>query len=144
MPTSSDVNARSLANRVLLAQAVIGLVVTLACWPWGWQTSLSGLAGAVTGVVANLYMTFRAMQPARTARAALGRMYFGQLLKVVLTVVLLVAAVLVLQRVAGRVSVPALIVGYIAVLAVSWVVSFLGLRGTRAPPGQRGQGWDEE
>lgn len=117
MPTSSDSDLRRLAHRVLILQAMAGLVVALVCLAvWGRYGFTSAVAGAVTGVVANLYMTFRALQPARTPQAALGRLYFGQLVKVIVTIGLFVLAFLLLPRVVW----PALLVAYLATLVVSW------------------------
>ncbi len=116
MPSSSYSDVRSLAYRVLLLQFGIGGAVALICLVWGANASVSALAGAVTGVIANLYMTFRALLPASSPQAALGRMYFGQLIKVVLTVGLFVLAYELLPHVVW----PALLVAYLATLAVSW------------------------
>lgn len=117
MPTSSDSEARRLAYRVLVLQATAGLVVALLSLAvWGRYGFTSAVAGAVTGVIANLYMTFRALQPARTPQAALGRLYFGQLVKVIVTVGLFVLAFVLLPHVAW----PALLVAYLATLVVSW------------------------
>lgn len=116
MPTSSESDVRSLAYRVLWLQCAIGLAAAAVCLAWGANASLSALAGALTGVIANLYMTFRALEPARSPQAALGRMYFGQLIKVVLTVGLFVLAYVLLPHVVW----PALLVAYLATLAVSW------------------------
>ena len=49
----------------------IGLAVALVCLAWGANACLSALAGALTGVIANLYMTFRALEPARSPRRRL-------------------------------------------------------------------------
>ncbi|HTW75430.1 MAG TPA: ATP synthase subunit I [Steroidobacteraceae bacterium] len=117
MPTSSDSDLRRLAHRVLVLQAATGLIVALVCLAvWGRNGFVSALAGAVTGVIANLYMTFRALQPARTPNAALGRLYFGQLVKVIVTVGLFVLAYVILPQVAW----PALLLAYLATLVVSW------------------------
>jgi len=117
VPTSSDSDLRRLAHRVLVLQAATGLIVALVCLAvWGRNGFVSALAGAVTGVIANLYMTFRALQPARTPNAALGRLYFGQLVKVIVTVGLFVLAYVILPQVAW----PALLLAYLATLVVSW------------------------
>ena len=52
----------------------------------------------------------------RTPQAALGRLYFGQLVKVIVTVGLFVLAFYVLPHVVW----PALLVAYLATLVVSW------------------------
>jgi F0F1-type ATP synthase assembly protein I len=125
VPTSSDAEIRRLAHRVLLLQTVVGLAVALVCLVfWGRNAFISALAGAFTGVIANLYMTLRALQPARTPQAALGRMYFGQLIKVVVSVALFVVAFRYLPHVVW----PALLVAYLATLVVSWSVPFASLR----------------
>ncbi len=126
MPTSSESEIRRLAHRVLLLQTVTGLAVALVCLVfWGRSACISALAGAFTGVIANLYMTFRALSPARTPQAALGRLYFGQFIKVVVSLVLFVLALRYLPHVAWA----ALLVAYLATLAVSWSVPFASLRG---------------
>ena len=93
MPTSSDSDIRPLASRILLVQTGAGAAVALVCLlVWGRYACVSALAGAGTGVVANMYMTFKALQPARTPRRALGQLYLGQLVKVGLTVALFMLA----------------------------------------------------
>lgn len=141
MPTSSEADVRRLPYRVLLLQALVGLVVALVCLAWGRKGFTSALAGAVTGVVANLYMTFRALSPAGTPQAALGRLYFGQFVKVVLTLGLFGVALLLYRR--GMLMLGALLAGYVGVLAVSWIVPFYSLRrgarrGTQSGPGAGG------
>jgi F0F1-type ATP synthase assembly protein I len=118
VPTSSDSDLRRLAHRVLMLQALAGLVVALICLAvWGRYGFTSAVAGAVTGVVANLYMTFRALQPASSPTAALGRLYFGQLVKVIVTIGLFVLAAVLLRP---HVVWWALLVAYLATLVVSW------------------------
>ena len=126
VPTSSKSDARRLAYRVLLLQVLIGLVVTLVCLVWGRKGLTSALTGVVTGVIANLYMTFRALSPARTPQAALGRMYFGQFIKVAGTVALIFLAMVLRRR--QLLAVGALLAGYAGPLVVSWIVPFLSLR----------------
>src|SRR6202161_4892118 len=80
VPTSSDSDIRPLASRILLVQTGAGAAVARVCLlVWGRYACVSALAGAATGVAANLYMTFKALQPARTPRRALGQLYLGQL-----------------------------------------------------------------
>jgi F0F1-type ATP synthase assembly protein I len=138
VPTSSDSDLRRLAHRVLLLQAAAGLVVALVCLVvWGRDGFTSAVAGAVTGMIANLYMTFRALQPARTPQAALGRLYFGQLVKVIVTVGLFVLAFFVLPHVAW----PALLVAYLATLVVSWSAPLRVIRrGSGAGSGKSREG----
>ena len=125
MPTSSDSQIRRLAHWVLLLQTVVGLAVALVCLVfWGRSAFISALAGAFTGVIANLYMTLRALQPARTPQGALGRLYFGQLIKVVVSLALFVLAFRYLPHVVW----PALLVAYLAILVVSWSLPFASMR----------------
>jgi len=127
VPTSSESDARRLAYRVLLLQALVGLVVALVCLLWSRSGFTSALAGAVTGVIANLYLTFRGLTPARTPAGALGRMYFGQFIKVVVTLLGLFGSAQLLNR-RRELVLGALLAGYVGVLVVSWTVPFLSLR----------------
>ena len=126
MPLNSQSDIRRLAHRMLQLQALAGLVVALICLVWGRSAFISALIGAVTGVLANLYMTFRALAPARTPQAALGRLYFGQFIKVVVALMLFGLA-LVYRR---HLVFGALLAAYLTILAVSWFVPFIALRGT--------------
>jgi len=120
VPTSSESDIRPLARRILLMQAAAGMLVSLVCLAGqGRNGFMSALAGAITGVTANLYMTLKALRPARTARGALGRLYFGQVVKVAVTVVLFVSAARL-----PHVSWPALLIAYGATLVVFWWVPF--------------------
>ena len=120
VPMSSDSDIRPLASRILLAQTGAGAAVALVCLlVWGRYACGSALAGAGTGVAANLYMTFKALQPARTPRRALGQLYLGQLVKVGLTVALFLLAARM-----PHVSWPALLIAYLATLMVFWWVPF--------------------
>ena len=115
-----DTDIRPLAHRILLVQTGAGATVALVCLlVWDRYACLSALAGAGTGIIANMYMTFRALQPARTPRGALGQLYLGQGVKVGLTVALFMLAARM-----PRVSWPALLVAYLATLVVFWWVPF--------------------
>ena len=131
MPTSSDSDIRPLAFRILLVQTGAAATVALVClMVWGRYACLSALAGAGTGIVANMYMTFKALQPARTPRRALGQLYLGQLVKVGLTVALFMLAARMPQ-----VSWPALLIAYLATLVVFWWVPFTAASGARSRTG---------
>ncbi|MCC7462661.1 MAG: ATP synthase subunit I [Gammaproteobacteria bacterium] len=109
-----------MALRILAWQAGIGVLIAAVCLAlWGAPAGVSALAGAAIGIIANLYMTLGALQPRRSAKAALGALYFGQLVKVVLTIV----GFLAIARVEGLVW-PALLAAYVAVLAMFWWVPF--------------------
>jgi ATP synthase protein I len=131
MPTGSDSDIRPLASRILLVQTGAGATVALVCLlVWGRYAFVSALAGAGTGLVANLYMTFKALQPARTPRRALGQLYLGQLVKVGLTVALFMLAARL-----PHVSWAALLIAYLATLVVFWWVPFSAASRTRMGTG---------
>ena len=109
-----------LAARILRWQGGAALAATVvAGLGWGWHAGLSALAGGAIGLVANLYMTLKALQPAKSPHGALGRLMMGQLVKIAITVGLFVAA----SRMPGL-SWPALLVAYLATLVVFWWVPF--------------------
>ncbi len=124
VPTSSESDVRRLAHRVLLLQALVGLVVALVCLFWGRNAFTSALAGAITGVIANLYMTFRGLSPARTPQAALGRLYLGQFIKVIVTLALFGLGL----KFRRYLVLGPLLAGYVGTLVVSWTVPFVSLR----------------
>jgi ATP synthase protein I len=118
--SDGDSDMRPTAVRILAWQAGVGVVIAVACLAlWGGQASVSALAGAAIGIIANLYMTLKALRPRQSARAALGALYMGQLVKVALTVAMFVIAAR-----QPRLVWPALLVAYIAMLAVFWWVPF--------------------
>jgi F0F1-type ATP synthase assembly protein I len=125
VPTSSSYSdARAVAGRILKMQIGVGVAVALICLAiWGHAALISALIGAATGVIANAYMMFKALRPARTARAALAALYMGQIVKLALTI----AAFMWAARLA-HVSWLALMSAYVGTLAVSWWVPM------RAPP----------
>lgn len=117
---NSNNDIRPLAARILRWQVGVALGVgTVAGLGWGRRAGLSALAGGAIGVIANLYMTLRALKPASTPAGALGRLYMGQLVKVAITVGLLVVA----ARVPGL-SWPALLFAYLGTLVAFWWVPF--------------------
>jgi ATP synthase protein I len=109
-----------LAGRILQWQAgVAAAAAVIAGLGWGAHAGLSALAGGAIGLIANLYMTLRALRPADSPHGALGRLMMGQLVKVGITVGLFVAA----SRLPGL-SWPALLIAYLATLVVFWWVPF--------------------
>jgi F0F1-type ATP synthase assembly protein I len=121
VPTSSsDLDDRSLVGRILRMQIAVGAAVALASLcVWGRIGLVSALAGAATGVIGNAYRAFKALQPARTARRALGQLYLAELVSFVLTIALLLLAARM-----PHVSWPALLLAYVATLVVLWWVPF--------------------
>jgi F0F1-type ATP synthase assembly protein I len=119
VPTSSsDSDDRSLAGRILRTQIAVGAAVALASLAiWGRIGLISALVGAATGVIGNAYRTFKALQPARTPRRALGQLYLGEFVNFVLTIALFLLAARV-----PHVSWPALLLAYVGTLVVLWWV----------------------
>ena len=116
--SSSSGDLRTLYSKALLWQAAVGISVALVfSAPWGPYAGISALVGAGIGVVANLYMTRKALVPERTAPAALRRLIVGQIVKVVVTIGLFMAA--------GRlphIVWPALLGAYVVTLLVFWLL----------------------
>jgi F0F1-type ATP synthase assembly protein I len=119
---TSDPDSRRTASRILYWQTGAVTALAVVCYAlFGRQSGLSALTGGAIGVVANAYMTVTALRPARSPGGALGRLLFGQLIKIALTVALFV----IVAR-SGRAHWPSLLVGYLATLVVFWVVPALG------------------
>ena len=125
--TPSD-DIRPLVHRLLWLQVAVGAAAALVGFAfWGRYVAVSALAGALIGVIANLYMTLRGLRPASTARNALGRLYVGQMVKMVVSVTLLYVAATRLPHV----SVPALMIGFIATLMLVWFIPFASVARVR-------------
>ena len=93
MILTRDPDIRRIAARILLAQATATISLAALCTGvWGAKYGASALAGGAIGLVANLYMSLTALRPVRSAGGALGRLFFGQFVKVALTVALFVIA----------------------------------------------------
>jgi len=128
MIIARDPDTRRLAARILMAQAATTILITGLCLVlWGKTHALSALAGGLIGLIANAYMTLTALRTSASAAAALGRLMFGQLVKIALTVALLV----IVAR-GGWANWPALIFSYAATLVVFWFVPMLHMRARRA------------
>jgi F0F1-type ATP synthase assembly protein I len=122
---TSDPGTRSTAAKILLWQTTAVTAVAVICYAlFGGRSGLSALAGGAIGLVANASMTMTALRPTRSPGGALGRLLFGQLVKVALTVTLFV----IVAR-DGRAHWPSLLVAYIVTLAVFWLVPAFGPRG---------------
>jgi F0F1-type ATP synthase assembly protein I len=104
--------------RILAWQVGAAVVIAAVSWALGGRRAgLSALAGALIGIIANLYMMLKALRPRHSARAALGALFVAQMIKVVVTVALF----LVVARVPGL-AWPALLAAYAATLVVFWWV----------------------
>ena len=77
--------------RVLLAQALVGLVVACGCGLFsGFVAGYSGLLGGLIALLANLYFAYRAFRyfGARSVRAVVQSFRAGEMGKLILTAVL--------------------------------------------------------
>ena len=136
----------ALKASVVMIVIVLGVRAVMPdSWPLVVRFAISVLAGALIGVIANLYMTLRGLRPANTARSALGRLYFGQMVKMVVSVVLLYVAATELPLVVReprQVVVPPLLIGFIATLAVVWLMPFASAARLRRREQEPGSGTD--
>ena len=115
---ASDPETRRTASRILLWQIGAVTAIAVICYAlFGERSGGSALVGGAIGVVANAFMTVTALRPTRSPGGALGRLLFGQLLKVALTV----ACFVIVAR-DGRAHWPSLLVAYVATMVVFWIV----------------------
>ena len=125
MILTRDPEIRRIAARILLYQAVATVTLAALFWGvWGARQGASAMAGGAIGLVANLSMSLMALRPARSAGGALGRLFYGQLVKIGLTV-----ALFVLVARSGEVAWPPFLAAYAVTLLVFSVVPALS-----APP----------
>jgi F0F1-type ATP synthase assembly protein I len=123
-----DAEIRRLAARILVAQAASTIVIAAVYFAfWGKVHGLSALVGGLIGLTANAWMTLMTLRATPSAAGALGRLVFGQMVKVMMTVGLL----LVVAR-GGWANWPALLIAYAATLLVFWFVPVLSTRPRRA------------
>jgi F0F1-type ATP synthase assembly protein I len=122
-----DAATQRIAVRILTGQAASTLLIATLCLVlWGRAHALSALAGGTIGLIANAWMTLNALRPTASAAGALGRLMFGQLVKMVLTVVLLLAVAK-----ASWARWPPIVFAYAATLMVYWLVPVLSMRTRR-------------
>jgi len=128
MTIARDPEIRRIAARILLAQAAMTMLIAMLCLVvWGRVHALSALAGGLIGLIANAYMTLTVLHaPVSSAAGALGRLVFGQMVKVVLTV----GGLLLVVR-GGWANWPALLSGYAATLFLYWLVPVIDTRKRR-------------
>lgn len=127
MIIARDGGIRRIAARILVAQAALTIVVAAVCaLVWGRTHAMSALVGGLIGLIANAFMTLSALRPTASAAGALGRLMFGQLVKVAVTVGLLV----IVAR-SGWANWPALLSGYAVTLVMFWFVPTWDLRPRR-------------
>lgn len=127
MMSARDGEIRRIAVRIVMAQAATTMLIAAVCaLIWGRTHAMSALAGGLIGLIANVFMTLSALRPTASATGALGRLMFGQLLKVAVTVVGLV-----LVARGGWANWPALLIAYAATLVVFWFVPMWASRPRR-------------
>jgi F0F1-type ATP synthase assembly protein I len=115
---SGSMDLRLPFSKALLWQAAVGVSLALVCVaPWGLHAGVSALVGALIGLIANYYMTRKALVAEQTASAALRRLIVGQAVKVAVTIGLFMAA----SRM-PHVVWPALLGTYLATLTVFWLM----------------------
>lgn len=120
---TSDPDTRRTAGRILLWQTGAVTAIAVICYAlFGLGSGASALIGGAIGVIANAFMTVTALRSTRSPGGALGRLLFGQLLKVALTV-----AFFVIVARDGRAHWPSLLVAYLATMVVFWMVPAMGL-----------------
>jgi F0F1-type ATP synthase assembly protein I len=116
--SSGSLDLRLPFSKALLWQAAVGISLALVCGaPWGLYAGVSALVGAGIGLVANFYMTRKALVAEQTASAALRRLIVGQAVKVAVTIGLFMAA----SRL-PHVVWPALLGTYLATQTVFWLM----------------------
>lgn len=127
---ASDPDIRRTAGRILLWQIGAVTAIAIICYAlFGGRSGASALTGGAIGVIANACMTVTALRPARSPGGALGRLLFGQFLKVAVTVALFVIA----YR-SGRLELPPMLIAYATTLVMFWFVPAM------APGGLTGKG----
>ena len=126
MNTARD-GMRRIAVRILVVQVLATIVIAAVCaLVWGRTHAMSALAGGLIGLIANVFMTLSALRPTASAAGALGRLMFGQLLKVGVTVMGLV-----IVAKGGWANWPALLIAYAVTLMVFWFVPMWASRPRR-------------
>jgi F0F1-type ATP synthase assembly protein I len=109
----------------------VGAALALACLPvWGRNGFVSALVGAGTAVIANAYRTYKALQPARTARQMLRQLYLAEFVNFALTIALFLLAARM-----PHVSWPALLLAYVGTLVVLWWVPLAAARRAKVGSG---------
>lgn len=111
-----DRHARDVA-RILVAQVVLSVLVSLVAWAFGWQAAVSALLGGSIATVANAVLAFwvlrryRAQMPGEIVMGFAG----GELVKLMTAALLFVAAFVWVEPLRPA----ALVAGYLVVQLVS-------------------------
>ena len=111
--------------KVVVAQVVVGLLVSLLAWMLtgftvaAWSAGYGALAVVVPALV--FLRGLRRQQDARSSGAALGGFFVWEMVKVVLTVAMLFAA----PRLISGLNWLALLAGFVVTMKVYWVAMWL-------------------
>ena len=85
------IDVKHVVPLTLLAQACVSLALAAAAWVWqGQAAGMSALLGGMVAVVPNAFLAARLLKPSRdqSARAMMGAAWFGEIGKLLLTVLL--------------------------------------------------------
>jgi F0F1-type ATP synthase assembly protein I len=110
--------------------ALTGLVAASAGWLGGSASGLAAATGGSIGIVAGLYQALRMFRvdASKDPAGFMRGVYVGEVVKVILTAALTIAAIKVLN-----VTMVPFMIGYIAIYVVYWVALKTGLPGITEP-----------
>jgi F0F1-type ATP synthase assembly protein I len=110
--------------------ALTGLVAAGAGWLGGSASGLAAATGGSIGIVAGLYQALRMFRvdASKDPAGFMRGVYVGEVVKVILTAALTIAAIKVLN-----VTMVPFMIGYIAIYVVYWVALKTGLPGITEP-----------
>lgn len=110
-----------LAKRVLLFQALIGIIAVTVAFPFGNYVVVSVLIGAVTCLIANSLLAFTVFwgYTASKSQRLLLRIYGGEVVKIAIISLIFVLAFVSIHRL----NVPALLVAYLLTQVASTVIA---------------------
>ena len=110
--------------------ALTGVVAAGAGWLGGSASGLSAATGGSIGIVAGLYQALRMFRvdASKDPAGFMRGVYVGEVVKIVLTAALTIAAIKVLN-----VTMLPFMIGYIAIYVVYWVALKTGLPGLTEP-----------
>ena len=110
--------------------ALTGFVAAGAGWLGGSASGLSAATGGSIGIVAGLYQALRMFRvdASKDPAGFMRGVYVGEVVKIVLTAALTIAAIKVLN-----VTMLPFMIGYIAIYVVYWVALKTGLPGLTEP-----------
>ncbi|MCO7226608.1 ATP synthase subunit I [Pleionea sp. CnH1-48] len=122
MANSISVGGRKLALKIIATQAIFVLIASVIALSWGLWSSASVLIGGLTCVLPSLVFTHFAFKHsgARASRQVLRGFYLGEALKLVLTILMFIAAFQWFP-----IEVGPLFLGFGLALLLQWVAPFV-------------------